>query len=70
MDDPSNTSLLATAERDDDDPIEWVLHSVTPRQAVMVRAFLRWSYGPRAVNVSFVGRPTFADFVAFQGREY
>ena len=36
----------------------------------MVRAFLRWSYGPRAVNVSFVGRETFADFVAFQGREY
>lgn len=70
MDDPSDTPLLATAQRDDDDPIEWVLHDVTARQAVMVRAFLRWSYGRRAVNVSFVGRPTFGDFVAFQGSEY
>ena len=70
MDDPSDTPLLATAERDDDEPIEWVLHDMTPRQAVMVRAFLRWSYGRRAVNVSFVGRETFADFVAHQGNEY
>jgi hypothetical protein len=65
-----NTPLLATAQRDDDDPIEWVLHDVTARQAVMVRAFLRWSYGRRAVNVSFMGRETFADFVAYQGKEY
>ena len=70
MDDPSNTPLLATAERDDDEPIEWVLHDVTPRQAVMVRAFLRWSYGRRAVKVTFVGRDTFADFVAHYDDDY
>ena len=69
MNDPSDTPLLATAIRDDDDPIEWVLHDVTARQAVMVRAFLRWSYGRPAVYVSFVGRETFADFVAHQGCE-
>ena len=39
MDDPSDTPLLATAEREDDEPIEWVLHDVTPRQAVMIRDF-------------------------------
>ena len=70
MSDPRVTPLLATAIRDDDDPIEWVLHDVTARQAVIVRAFLRWSYGRSAVNVSFVGRETFADFVAHQGSEY
>ena len=65
-----NAPLLATAVRDDDDPIEWVLHDTTARQAVMVGAFLRWSYGREAVNVSYISRQTFADFVAFQGREY
>ena len=34
----------------------------------MVRAFLRWSYGLRAVTVGFVGRETSADFVD-QGEE-
>ncbi len=70
MDDAGDTPLLATALRDNDDPIEWVLHDVTARQAVMVRALLRWSYGRRAVNVSFIGRETFADFVAHQGEAY
>ena len=28
---PSTTPLLATAVRDDDAPIEWVLHDVTAR---------------------------------------
>ena len=70
MDGPINTPLLATAERDDDEPIEWVLHDVTPRQAVMIRAFLRWSYGRRAVNVTFIGRDTFDDFVAHYDDDY
>ena len=36
----------------------------------MVRAFLRWNYGRRNVNVSFMARETFADFVAFQDEDY
>lgn len=64
------TPLLATVYRSGDEPIEWVLHDVTARQAVMVRAFLRWSYGRSNVIVSFVGRETFADFVACQGEDY
>jgi hypothetical protein len=31
---------------------------------------VRWSYVRRAVNVSFVGWETLADFVADQGTEY
>lgn len=65
-----NTSLLATAYDADGDPREWVLHDVTGRQAVLVRAFLRHIYGRRAVNVTFLGRETFADFIAFHGEEY
>jgi hypothetical protein len=64
------TPLLATAYDADGDPREWVLHDVTGRQAVLVRAFLRSIYGRRAVTVSFLGRETFADFVAFHGEEY
>jgi hypothetical protein len=64
------TPLLATAYRSGGDPIEWVLHDVNARQAVMVRAFLRWSYGRSPVIVSFIGREMFADFVAQYGEEY
>ena len=48
MDDPVDTPLLATAYDADGDPHEWVLHDVTPRQAVMVRAFLEST--PRSVR--------------------
>ncbi len=65
-----NTPLLATAYDADGDPREWVLHDVTGREAVLVRAFLRSIYGRRAVNVSFLGRETFADFVEFHGEEF
>jgi hypothetical protein len=65
-----HTRLLATAYDADGDPREWVLHDVTARQAVLVRAFLRSVYGRRGVNVSFLGCETYADFIAFHGEEY
>ncbi len=65
-----NTPLLATAYDADGDPRGWVLYDVTGREAVLVRAFLRSIYGRRAVNVSFLGRETFTDFVIFHGAEY
>jgi hypothetical protein len=36
----------------------------------MVRAFMRSVYGRRSVNVSYLGRETFADFVDHFGDEY
>ena len=65
-----NTPLLATAYDADGEPREWLLQGVTGREAVLVRAFLRSIYGHRAVNVSFLGRETYADFVAFHGEAY
>jgi hypothetical protein len=64
------TPLLATAYDSDGDKREWVLHDMTGRQAVLVRAFMRSLYGRRAVDVSFIGRETFADFVNFHGEEF
>lgn len=61
MDSPGDTPLLATAIRDDDDPMQWVVRALTARQAVTFGAFLRWTCRPRAANVRFDGRETFAE---------